>query len=159
MYDKENYENIVKQLKENHNAFSTKDRMGLISDAFALCHSNLLDCSTTLEITSYLPKERSWGPMVVAIKHFEKWRKILKYTECSLLLTEYMKAILTKAVSDIGWKDSGTDETRLLRPQILLASVLWEQQESIKEAKSILHSHLINATVIPPNLREVFFHR
>lgn len=157
LYDKESYNSIVEQLKENHTVFSTKDRMGLISDAFALCHSNLLECSTTLEITSYLPKERNWGPMVVAIKHFEKWRKILKYTECSLLLTEYMKALLTKAVTEVGWSDSGSDETRLIRPQILLASVLWEQPESIKEAKSILHSHLINASFIAPNLREVYF--
>jgi hypothetical protein len=83
----------------------------------------------------------------------------LKYTECYLLLTEYIKAMLTKSVTEVGWSDSGADEIRLIRPQILLASVLWEQPESIKEAKSILHSHLENATVIAPNLREVIYHK
>lgn len=63
--------------------------------------------------------------------------------------------MLTKSVTQIGWTDAGSDELRLIRPQILLASVLWEQPESIKEAKLILQSHLFNATAVPPNLREV----
>jgi hypothetical protein len=155
LYDEANWNALILQLKTDHSVFTPKDRMGLISDAFALCHSNHLDCSVTMNVTNYLPKEKSWGPMVVALKHFEKWRKILKYTECYLLLTEYMKTMLTKSVKDIGWTDKGSDETRLLRPQILLASVLWEQPESIKEAKNILHTHLFNATVVAPNLREV----
>jgi ERAP1-like C-terminal domain len=155
LYDKNTWDQLIIQLRADHSAFSSKDRMGLISDAFALCHANLLECSVTLNLTSYLPKEKGWGPMVVALRHFEKWRKILKYTECYLLLTEYMKNMLTKAVTQVGWSDTGTDETRLIRPQILLASVLWERPDSIKETKSILKSHLLNATAIPPNLREV----
>lgn len=155
LYDKDILNEIINQLKTDHNFYTTKDRMGLISDSFALCHSNQLECNLTLELTSYLPKEKNYGPMIVAIKHFEKWRRILKYTECYLLLTEYMKITLAKSVKDIGWKDIGSDEVRLLRPQILLASVLWENPDSIKEAKSLLHSHLMNGIEIPPNLREV----
>jgi hypothetical protein len=155
LYDNDNWNALILQLRTDHSVFTPKDRMGLISDAFALCHGNHLECSVTMNLTAYLPKEKSWGPMVVALKHFEKWRKILKYTECYLLLTEYMKTMLTKSVSQIGWADTGSDETRLVRSQILLASVLWEQPESIKEAKVILQSHLFNATVIAPNLREV----
>jgi hypothetical protein len=157
LYDKDTMDEIIEQLKKDHTAFSPKDRVGLISDSFALCHSNLMECSTTLELTSYLPKEKSYGPMFVAIKHFEKWRKILKYTECYLLLTEYIKSSLLKSVKEIGWSDSGSDETRLIRPKILLASVLWEHADSIKEAKQLLHAHLMNGTKIPPNLREVRF--
>ena len=155
LYDNETMKEIIQQLKRDHTSFSPKDRVGLISDAFALCHSNLMDCSTTLELTSYLPKEKSYGPMFVAIKHFEKWRKILKYTECYLLLTEYIKTSLLKSVKEVGWRDTGSDETRLIRPKILLASVLWEHSDSIKEAKLLLHAHLMNGSAIAPNLREV----
>jgi hypothetical protein len=157
LYDKENWNAIIEQLHKDYTVFSTKDRMGLISDAFSLCHGNLLDCSITLDLTSYLSKEKNWGPMMVALHHLEKWRKILKYTECYLLLGEYVKAELTKAVTQIGWTDAGTDETKLIRPQILLATVLWGHPEALKEARTILQSHLLNATAIPPNLREVFF--
>jgi ERAP1-like C-terminal domain len=155
LYDKEILNEITQQLKTDHTAFSTKDRMGLISDSFALCHSNLMDCNSTLELLSYLPKERSYGPMVVAINHFEKWRRILKYTECYLFLNEYMKATLAKSVKEFGWKDVGSDEVKLIRPQILLASVLWENTDSIKEAKTLLYGQLMNGTKIAPNLREV----
>lgn len=131
--------------------------MGLISDSFALCHANLLSCHITMELTAYLPKEMSAGPMVTGIRHLEKWRKILKYSECYFLLAEFAKSILAKSVAQIGWNDTGNDEIRLMRPRVLLASVLWEEASAIHEAKSILNSHLINATVIPPNLRGVSF--
>lgn len=55
----------------------------------------------------------------------------------------------------IGWNDTGNDETRLLRPEVLLAAVLWEETEAINEAKTLLHEHLTNAMEIPPNLRGV----
>lgn len=155
LYDIDNWNAIINQLRLDHTAFTPNDRMGLISDAFALCHGNLLDCSVALNLTSYLSKEKNWGPMMVALKHFESWRKILKYTECYFELTAYMRTTLAKSIAQIGWKDVGNDELRLLRPQILLAAVLWEHPEAIEEAKNTLSSHLFNATSIAPNLREV----
>lgn len=44
---------------------------------------------------------------------------------------------------------------RLLRPEVLLASVLWEETEAINQAKQLLHNFLTNGSVIPANLREV----
>lgn len=129
--------------------------MGLISDAFSLCHANLLSCNTTLELMSYLPKEMNWGPMVTGIRHLEKWRKILKYSESYLLLAEFAKSIFAKSMIQIGWNDTGNDEIKLLRPEVLLAAVLWEETEAITEAKTLLHEHLTNAMEIPPNLRGV----
>lgn len=155
LYDIDNWNAIIDQLRFDHTAFTPADRMGLISDAFALCHGNLLDCSIALNLTSYLSKEKNWGPMLVSLKHFESWRRVLKYTECYPLLTEYMRTTLTKSIAQIGWKDVGSEELRLVRPQILLASVLWEHTDAIKEAENILKSHLFNATTVAPNMREV----
>lgn len=56
---------------------------------------------------------------------------------------------------EIGWEDKGTDELRLVRPEVLMASVLWEETEGIAQAKAILHNHISNGTAIPPNLRSV----
>lgn len=44
---------------------------------------------------------------------------------------------------------------RLLRPELLLASVLWEEPDAIQQAKNLLHSAMTNNTLIPANLREV----
>lgn len=51
---------------------------------------------------------------------------------------------------------------RLLRPEVLLAAVLWEDSEAINQAKQLLHNFLNKGQVIPANLREVsnwFFFR
>lgn len=45
---------------------------------------------------------------------------------------------------------------RLMRPEVLLASVLWEDIDSITKSKNMLNQFLYyNGTAIPPNLREV----
>lgn len=44
---------------------------------------------------------------------------------------------------------------RLLRPEVLLAAVLWEDTEAINQAKQLLHNFLTIGSVIPANLREV----
>lgn len=44
---------------------------------------------------------------------------------------------------------------RLLRPEVLLAAVLWEDSEAINQAKQLLHNFLNKGQVIPANLREV----
>lgn len=45
----------------------------------------------------------------------------------------------------------------MLRPEVLLAAVLWEDTEAINQAKQLLHNFLTLGTVIPANLREVCF--
>lgn len=116
-----------------------------------------MSCQITMNLISYLPKELDWGPMAIALRHLERWRKILKYSECYLLLAEYVKNVLARSVMEIGWLDTGKDEVKLLRPEVLMATVLWEEPEGISQAKSLLHSHISNGTRIPPNLRSVCF--
>lgn len=154
----------------------------MISDAFTLCHANLMPCQITMNLVTYLPKEQNWGPMTTGLRHLEKWRRILKYSECFLMLTEVVKQILSKPVNAMGWNNVGKDEVkyvdrytvsneyqfrclkiiqiiyRLLRPEVLLAAVLWEDAEAINQAKQLLHNFLTHGAVIPANLREVCFH-
>lgn len=89
-----------------------QDRIGLISDSFTLCHANLMPCQITMNLVSYLPKEQNWGPMTTGLRHLEKWRRILKYSECFLMLTEVVKQILSKPVASMGWNNSGKDEVK-----------------------------------------------
>jgi len=45
-----------------------------------------------------------------------------------------------------------------MRPEVLLASVLWEDIDSITKAKNMLNQYLYyNGSAISPNLREVSF--
>ena len=112
LYDEENWGEIVSQMKVNHEIFSANDRIGLISDAFTLCHGNLLPCQITMSLITYLPRERNWGPMTTGLHHLEKWRRILKYSECFLMLSEIVKTILSKPVLWMGWDNGGLDEVK-----------------------------------------------
>ncbi|CAD7077324.1 unnamed protein product [Hermetia illucens] len=157
LYNEDNWASLIDELKQDHKTFIPQDRIGLISDAFTLCHANLMPCEITLNLITYLPKERSWGPMTTALTNLERWRRILKYSECFLMLSEFIKIMLQKPIGELGWKDTGNDEIRLLRPEVLLASVLWEDMDSISKAKNILHQYLTNGTALPPNLKEAVY--
>lgn len=45
--------------------------------------------------------------MTVALRHLEKWRRILKYSECFLMLSEFIKMKLATVIEKIGWTDDG----------------------------------------------------
>lgn len=111
-YEESNWLAIIDQLKSNHERFSIKDRMGLITDAFALCEANLLQCRLTISLISYLPRERNWGPMVTGLKHLERWRRTLKYSESYLMLSEFVRTLLGKAADTVGWKNEGSDQKK-----------------------------------------------
>lgn len=134
-----------------------QDRIGLISDAFTLCHANLMPCPTTLDLIRYLPHELNWGPLTTALQHLEHWRRVLKYAECFHMLSEFIKALLAKPAAIVGWSNGGAEPVRLLRPEVLLASVLWEEPDAIRQARQLLHEAIGNGTLVPANLREVAY--
>uniref|UniRef100_A0A1I8PN52 Aminopeptidase n=1 Tax=Stomoxys calcitrans TaxID=35570 RepID=A0A1I8PN52_STOCA len=158
LYNDDNWANIIEDLSNDPDKFTGEDRLGLLSDAFTLCHANLLPCEITMNLIQYLPSETNWGPMALSLRHLEKWRRILKYSECFLMLSEFIKMKLSTVIEKIGWSDEGDEATRLMRPEVLLASVLWEDIDSISKSKNLLNQFLYyNGTAIPPNLREVVY--
>lgn len=71
-----------------------------------------MPCELTLKLVSYLPKEQNWGPITTGLRHLERWRRILKYSECFLMLADMVKLILQRPVNVIGWNNSGKEEIR-----------------------------------------------
>uniref|UniRef100_A0A182J2S0 Aminopeptidase n=1 Tax=Anopheles atroparvus TaxID=41427 RepID=A0A182J2S0_ANOAO len=157
LYDEANWAKLVEQMQINNAVFSTQDRVGLVSDIFTLCHANLIPCHAAMELISYFPKEKEWGPIVLGTSHLEKWRKILKYSECYLVLAEYVRQNLAKSIQVLGWEDTGEDEARLLRPVLMLSAALWEEADTIKFAKGLVTNFTAHAVPIPPNLRAVAY--
>lgn len=111
-YEESNWNRLIDQLKTNHEVFTIKDRMGLITDSFALCEANMLHCRLTISLISYLPKEKSWGAIVTGLTHLERWRRTLKYSESYLMLSEFVRTLLGKATLELGWKNEGSDQIR-----------------------------------------------
>lgn len=59
--------------------------------------------------------------MTTGLRHLERWRRILKYSECFLMLTEVVKQILKKPVQTMGWTNSGKDEVKYVYYSICIA--------------------------------------
>lgn len=116
-----------------------------------------MPCPITLNLLTYLPHELNWGPLTTGLQHLERWRRVLKYSECFQMLGEYVKAVLAKPVGVVGWSNGGAEEIRLLRPEVLLADVLWEDPDAVQQAKLLLHTAMMNETLVPANLREVAY--
>ncbi|XP_062123522.1 LOW QUALITY PROTEIN: endoplasmic reticulum aminopeptidase 2 [Drosophila sulfurigaster albostrigata] len=158
VYNDDNWASLIEELSNNPKRFTSEDRLGMLSDAFTLCHANLLPCEITMNMIQYLPSETHYGPMALAVRHLEKWRRILKYSECFLMLSEFIKMKISTVMEKVGWIDEGDVATRLMRPEVLLASVLWEDIDSITKAKNMLNQYLYyNGSAISPNLREVVY--
>lgn len=68
-----------------------------------------------MNMIQYLPSETYWGPMALALRHLEKWRRILKYSECFLMLSEFIKMKLSTVIENIGWNDDGDEATRWVK--------------------------------------------
>lgn len=85
-----------------------------------------MPCQITMNLISYLPKEQNWGPMTTGLRHLEKWRRILKYSECFLMLTEVVKQILKKPVQTMGWNNSGKDEVKYVTHSTTLIKINYE---------------------------------
>lgn len=80
-----------------------------------------------------------WAGIMMEKIRWSKWST--KYTYISMFQLLIMHFVIT---------------FRLLRPEVLLASVLWEDTAVITHAKNFLHNFLTNnKTVLPANLREV----
>lgn len=155
LYENDNWNHLIDEIKRDHLTFHVLDRIGLVSDAYTLCHANLLACDKALEMITYLPAEQNWGPMAVSLRHMERWRRILKYSECFPILTEFVRTMLKKSIGTLGWLDIDSDAERMLRSEVLLASVLWEEPEAIEQSKKMLNLAETNQREIEPNLREV----
>lgn len=131
VYNDDNWASLIEELSNNPKRFSSEvsfisvwiptswlilrtpqDRLGLLSDAFTLCHANLLPCEITMSMIQYLPSETHYGPMALAVRHLEKWRRILKYSECFLMLSEFIKMKISTVMEKVGWIDEGDVATR-----------------------------------------------
>lgn len=116
-----------------------------------------MPCHLTLGLITYLPAELHWGPATTGLRHLERWRRVLKYAECFQLLAEFVKSLLAGPTAALGWRTGGTEAERLLRPELLLAAVLWEDADAVQQARQLLHTAIAGERPVAANLREVAY--
>nr|CDJ80959.1 Peptidase M1 domain containing protein [Haemonchus contortus] len=69
-YDANGWRKIIKQLKENHKAYSTRTRNAIIGDAFAAALIDELEYKTVFELLEYAKNEEEYLPWTETISGF-----------------------------------------------------------------------------------------
>ncbi|XP_070558840.1 aminopeptidase N-like [Ptychodera flava] len=102
-YENENWENLAMQLRTEHTVFPIRNRGSLISDAFNIGQSQMLNHVVALKIIEYLTKERSYNAWLTT-------RDNLRYTHTMLWristyghFEKYLRHLNDPIYSELGW--------------------------------------------------------
>ncbi|XP_020706338.2 endoplasmic reticulum aminopeptidase 2-like isoform X4 [Athalia rosae] len=156
-YSEEMWTSIITTLHNNHTVFSPADRANLIDDAFTLCRAGVLNATIPLELSLYLLNERNFVPWATATQHLESWSKRMSETLGFKKYITFMKTLLGPVTTHVGWNDTGTHSTRLLRDNVLQSALTVNIESVVKPAKALFDSWMNKGTRIPPNLRDIVY--
>lgn len=153
-YEEETWNWIAKALSSNHTSFSTADRSSFIDDAFALARAQLLSYKTALNLTSYLtsegdflPWERVISSVSYIISMFEDDRELYPMIET------YFQGQVKPIADSLGWQDTGSHITKLLRASVLRFACKMGDREALGNASQLFQDWLNGNDSIPVNLR------
>lgn len=153
-YEVETWDWIAETLSSNHTNFSSADRSSFIDDAFALARAQLLDYKTALNLTRYLKSEEDflpWERVISAVSYiismFEDDRELYP------LIETYFRSQVKPIADSLGWQDTGSHITKLLRASILGFACKMGDGEALGNASQLFGAWLKGNESVPVNLR------
>lgn len=102
-YDLENWQAIIKQLKQNHSVFSSTTRAILIDDALNLARMDLLNYTVALDLISYLmyKDENSLHPWLAALNNLNYLYKVMEELPNFSVIENLMRDIVNAVYEKI----------------------------------------------------------
>ncbi|ELV10165.1 Endoplasmic reticulum aminopeptidase 2 [Tupaia chinensis] len=76
-YEEPGWDELIKQLNQNHSLLRPKDRIGLIHDAFQLVSAGRLSLDKALDLTRYLPRETSSPALLKGLQYLELFYRMV----------------------------------------------------------------------------------
>ncbi|XP_028616244.1 glutamyl aminopeptidase [Grammomys surdaster] len=153
-YEEKTWNWIAEALSSNHTSFSSADRSSFIDDAFALARAQLLSYKIALNLTSYLKSEEDflpWERVISSVSYiismFEDDRELYPMIEA------YFQGQVKPLADSLGWEDTGSHITKLLRASILGFACKMGDREALGNASYLFQSWLQGSESIPVNLR------
>ncbi|XP_068748883.1 glutamyl aminopeptidase-like [Montipora capricornis] len=160
-YDEENWKKLATQLRADHQVFSPSDRAGLIHDVFSLSCQGLLDPILALNLSTYLVREF----------HPVPWRVARKETKCLVevfsknnrpLYKKFLWHLQDHLIDFLGTKDTGSDQKRSFRYDVLSEAMKSGQRKDINEIFTLLFNRLKKRSFeslpnVGPNFRYLAF--
>ena len=135
------------------------DRLGLISDSFAMVQARLTPASTFLTQCNAYINETSqpvWSELLHGLRYIQNLIYGKGYYDD---FTKYSRHLLKQIQSEVGWETNSNDDhlTSLLRSQILLSAGQFEDLAVLEKAKSELQNSLAMGNQIPADLRRIIY--
>lgn len=153
-YEADTWNWIAETLFSNHTNFSSADRSSFMDDAFALARAQLLDYKAALNLTRYLtseedflPWERAISSVSYIISMFEDDRELYP------LIETYFRTQVKPIAGSLGWQDTGSHITKLLRASVLGFACKMGDGEALGHASRLFEAWLKGNESIPVNLR------
>lgn len=153
-YEAETWDWIAETLSSNRMNFSSADRSSFIDDAFALARAQLLDYEKALNLTRYLTSEQDflpWERVISAVSYiismFEDDRELYP------LIETYFRSQVKPIADSLGWQDTGSHITKLLRASVLGFACKMGDGEALGNASQLFEAWLKGNESIPVNLR------
>lgn len=153
-YEEGTWDWIAGALSSNHTSFSSADRSSFIDDAFALARAQLLNYKIALNLTMYLKSEKDylpWERVISAVSYiismFQDDRELYPMIET------YFQGQVKPIADSLGWQDTGSHITKLLRASILGFACKMGDKEALGNASQLFEAWLKGSASIPVNLR------
>jgi puromycin-sensitive aminopeptidase len=130
---------LADALRERAPQLTAADRVGLVSDAFALSHSCLQPAHVTYELARGLANEKNfsvWSSLVSGLtRQGSLWDGEVTFVQFCRMI----RSIVQPRVKELGWKPAAgeSDRTALLRRLVLGCAVFAEDETVIAEARKL----------------------
>ncbi|CAL1533887.1 unnamed protein product [Lymnaea stagnalis] len=143
-YDSEGWQAIIRQLLTDHTVFTVTDRVGLVSDAFALARAGLIEYTVPLDISKYMINETDYFVWEEALASIYFLESQLKLQEEYDILKSYLLTLAHPLIDTLGWGDSGNHLTKKLRTSMIYLAVAMEYQPAIDKGIELFKQWIIN---------------
>ena len=137
-YDKRNWQLIIDQLNDDHEAIPVINRAQIIDDAFNLARGGLLEYEVALGVTSYLHRETEFICWKAALTGFSYISHMLERTASYGDFKRYMRTLVVPIYNKVGFDARGTDAhlDKLLRQQVVAWACGLELPECVENAQA-----------------------
>ncbi|XP_047482307.1 aminopeptidase N-like isoform X1 [Penaeus chinensis] len=161
-YDAENWNLIIQQLKDNHEALHVINRAQIIDDVLNLARGGQVSYDTALSVNVYLGKEVEFVPWDSALNNLAYLENMFTRSSGYGDLKSYLLDILIPLYNSVGFDDNLNDPhlDQFKRVKALAWACNLGYQDCVDKSQGLFNSWVqnpSNTSLISPNLKSTVY--
>ncbi|EDV25756.1 uncharacterized protein TRIADDRAFT_442, partial [Trichoplax adhaerens] len=154
-YDAKTWQSLIEQIQSDHESLSIPNKANLLDDSFYLTKVGSLNPSIFLEISRYLANETNYVPFATSLPHLDYIISTVNDLSSQTIGKKYLKYLLQSNLRQLGWKDTGSNNKKLLRTEVLSTACFAGDRSTILNITNLYREWLYNNKSISANLKSV----